>query len=153
MVSFQEALSLGQLVLRRCEFEPALFVHSDEPVPGVRRLTYVHLDNGKVEAFVTFVLVEPFDGLPCFQLGYAVPPALRNQGRAKAVVSAAIKEMERGFARANIPTFYIEAVIGADNVRSRRVAEAITSNTPTEITDNVSGQPALQFIFKVGASL
>ncbi|WP_213957102.1 GNAT family N-acetyltransferase [Variovorax sp. dw_954] len=90
---------------------------------GIPRMTYVKMDGKTVTAYATFGLVEPCDGLPCFQAGWAVPSAFRNQGRATAIVEAALAEMKRGFGRNRVPTSYIEAVVGEDNAASRRVAE------------------------------
>jgi RimJ/RimL family protein N-acetyltransferase len=102
-----------------------------------------------VTAFVVFALVQPIEGKHCFALGYAVPEAYRNQGRAKEVVTVAIAELQHGLGRAGISPFYVEAIVGADNMASRRVAEQVISDAPVAITDSISGLPAFRYIRKV----
>jgi len=146
--SFQQALQLGEISLRRGTVDPDLHVFADSP-NGENRLTYVKLNGQTVTAFACFFVWEPIDGVPCFHFGYAVPEAYRNQGRAKDIVDAAIAEMRHGFGRAGVPAFYIEAVVGLDNKASQRVAEQSVSANPSAITDSVSGLPALQYIRKI----
>jgi ribosomal protein S18 acetylase RimI-like enzyme len=149
MVSFQQALIDGTIDLRPGELDPDIFVHADEPTPGVLRITYVRLDGQTVKAFASVVGVERLDGLPCFQLGVAVPVAYRNRGYAKSVLRSAIAELQHGLARNRIPSFYIEGIVGADNEPSKRASAATISSNPTAITDSVSGLPALHYIRKV----
>jgi hypothetical protein len=94
-------------------------------------------------------LTEPIEGIPCFQLGCAVPAAYRGQGRAKNIVDAAIIEMKNGLARNKISAFYVEAIVGAHNTASQHVAAATISTTPKEVTDQFSGLPALQYLRKI----
>lgn len=100
-------------------------------------------------AFVVFALCEPIEGTPCFAIGYAVPEAYRNQGRAKKAISAAIAEMQNGFGRLGYSVFYVEAIVGLDNKASQRVAEQVISDKPVAVTDQVSGLPALQYLRKI----
>jgi RimJ/RimL family protein N-acetyltransferase len=148
MISFEAAYRAGQIETQRGEIDPTLFVHADSP-NGHARMTNVTLDGKTITAYATFVLVEPYEGLPCFQAGWAVPSAFRKQGRAAAIVQAAISEMRRGFARAGLPAFYIEAVVGENNAASRRVAERALSGEGKPIVDEGSGAPALQYFCKV----
>jgi hypothetical protein len=147
--SFQEAFANGVLSLQRGVIDPELFVHVDYPDGSTRRLTYVRLDRRTVTALVMFALVDPIEGSPCFQIGYAVPERYRAQGRAKDIVVAAIAELKKGLTGNGVPAFYIEAVVGTDNEPSTRVAAAIISTSPTQITDHVSGLPALHYVLKV----
>ena len=148
LISFQDALSNGAITLLRGDVDPELFVHMDSPA-GNPRFSYVRLDGAEVTAFVTFVPSERFEGAPCFQIGYAVPEKFRNEGRAQEAVQAAIAEMQHGFARTQIATFYVEAIVGADNVASQHVAEKTISSSPTLVTDSVSKNPALQYMRRV----
>ncbi|WP_370198613.1 GNAT family N-acetyltransferase [Bradyrhizobium diazoefficiens] len=148
LTSFQQALLGGEIELQRGALDPNLYVYSDNP-EGVARLTYVRLDGKTVTAFASFVICDPIDGTPCFQLGYAVPEAYRNRGHAKDVVTAAIAEMRHGFKRAGIPAFHVEAIVGADNAASLRVAEQTISTSPTAITDQFSGVPAFQYVRQI----
>jgi hypothetical protein len=147
--SFQEAFANGVLSLQRGVIDPELFIHVDHPNGSTRRFTYVRLDRRTVTALVMFVLVDPLEGSPCFQIGYAVPERYRAQGRAKDIVVAAIAELKRGLTGNGVPAFYVEAVVGTDNEPSMRVAAATLSTSPVQITDHVSGLPALQYLLKV----
>ncbi len=108
LTSFQKALLDGELQLRRGEIDPELFVHHDNP-QGKMRLTYACLEGQTVTALAIVVMGDPIEGLPCFELGVAVPEAYRSQGRAKKTVEAAIAELKHGLARNKISTFYVPA--------------------------------------------
>ena len=60
----------------------------------------MRLEGRTVTALVMFALCDPIEGKPCLNLGYAVPEAYRNQGRAKEAISTAISEMQHGATRA-----------------------------------------------------
>jgi len=94
-------------------------------------------------------MTEPIDGVPCFQVGVAVPVPYRSKGYAKSIVAAAIAELKNGLSRNNISSFYVEAVVSTDNVPSKRVAEAVISSNPAAITDEYSGLPALHYVRKI----
>lgn len=145
---FQKALDGREIQLQRGELDLTVYVLLDHP-NGEPRFTYATLDGETVTAIAMFVMGGPIDGLPCFQMGYAVPPAYRNQGRAKRLVEKAIAEMKNGFSRANIRQFHVEAVVGTDNEASQHVAAATISASPTLITDDISGLPALHYVLKV----
>jgi hypothetical protein len=147
LVSFQRALLDGEISLQAGELDPDLFVHADEPTPGVRRLTYVRLDQQSVvTALAMIVGTESMHGLPCFQVGVAVPEAFRGKGHAKSVVAAALAELRHGLSRNKISSFYVEAIVSIDNEPSKRVAEATISATTVAVTDEVSGLPALHYV-------
>lgn len=146
--SFQQALIDGEVQLQRGAIDSELFVHSDRP-QGETRITYARLQRQTVTALAIAVLTERVEGIPCFQLGVAVPEAYRGQGRAKSIVEAAIIEMKNGLARNKVPEFYVEAIVGVHNKPSQRVAAATISATPVEVTDSLSGLPALQYLRKI----
>ncbi|MBN3760763.1 GNAT family protein [Burkholderia sp. Ac-20365] len=148
LTAFQEALRDGLLTPERCKLDRELFVHLDHP-NGKPRFTYVRLDGKTVTSLGVFVVVEPIEGVACFQLGYAVPPVYRGHGSASDLVLAAIAEMQHGFGRAGVKSFCIEAIVGADNAVSQRVAEKIGLGEPQKITDQFSGKPALQYVLQV----
>jgi RimJ/RimL family protein N-acetyltransferase len=141
---FQEAFLLDEIQVQSGELDKDLYVHADAP-GGQARFTYVRLEGKTVTALVIFALCEPVDGTRCCAIGYAVPEAYRNQGRAKEVVGAAISEMQH----IHRHPFYIEAIVGAENKPSQRVAEQTLSNKPLAVTDKVSGLPAFQYVRKV----
>jgi RimJ/RimL family protein N-acetyltransferase len=146
--SFQQALLHGGIQLKRGVLDRDLYVYVDKP-NGQTRFTYVRLEDKTVTAFVELGLCEPIEGTPCLAIGYAVPEAYRNQGHAKEAIKAALAEMKHGLGRHVSKSFYVEAIVGADNKPSRRVAEQVISNTPVAITDQISGLPAFQYIRKI----
>lgn len=148
LTSFQQALLDGEISLRTCELDPKLFVHLDRPT-DVPRFTYVRLDRQTVTALAIIVPIEPMHGLPCFHLGVAVPEAHRGKGYAKSVVLAAIAELRHGLARNKTPSFYVEAIVSVDNEPSKRVAASTISATPSAVTDEFSGLPALHYVRKI----
>jgi hypothetical protein len=148
LTSFQKAFNDRELQLQRGEIDRELFVHADRP-QGETRLTYARVQRKTVTALAIAVLTEPIEGIPCFQLGVAVPEAYRGEGRAKGIVEAAIVEMKSGLARNKIHAFYVEAIVGAHNEPSRRVAATTISDAPVQVTDEFSGLPAFQYLRKV----
>lgn len=150
--SFQQVLLQGTMQLQRGDIDPELFVHLDHP-NGTPRFTYVRLEGHTVTTLVIFVAGDLIEGVPCFNIGYAVPKAYRKQGRAKEAISAAISEMKHGFGRAKVPAFYVEAIVGTDNKASQAVAAQAISSEPTAVTDQFSGLPALHYLRKVETSI
>ena len=73
----------------------------------------------------------------------------QKQGRAKDVLVAALADMQAGLARNGIPDFYIEAIVGADNVASRKIAEQVISEEPEAITEGPSGFPAFKYVRRI----
>ena len=43
----------------------------------------------------------------------------------------------------------MEAIVGADNKASQRVAEQFISETPVAMTDQISGLPAFQYVRRI----
>jgi len=150
LVSFQQALVLGNIDLRPGTLDPKLYVFPDKP-EGRMRLTYVRLEEMAVTALVSVVHADPIGGVPCFQIGYAVAGPYRGQGRAIEAVTAALAEMEYGFAKAGITAFYVEAIIDAGNETAHAVARRTLSATPEQMADTPSGEaPSLQYVRKFG---
>lgn len=147
--SFQHVFAQGRIDLERGALNREIYVHADPLPNGQMRLTYVQLVGRTVTAFVNVVPCDPIEGRPCFMIGYAVPELYRGEGRAKAAVRAALAEMEAGFSRVGLTPFYVEAIVGADNLASQAVASATLTEVGTPVTDEVSGEPALQYVRKV----
>jgi hypothetical protein len=150
LVSFQQALLDGEIHLQPGALDPDIFVYADNPAPDVSRITYVRLDGRTVKAFVNVTSAGRVDGLPCFQLGVAVPVQYRNKGYAKSTLASAIAELKHGLARNKIPSFYVEGIVSVDNEPSKRASAATISPSPTAVIDEGSGLPALQYIRKIG---
>lgn len=149
LTSFQHMFSAGLLNLQRGALDRDLYVTLDHP-NGIARFTYAHAEGSTVTALAILATSSPVDLLPCFAAGYAVPSAYRNQGRARRLLVSALSELQYGLARANISQFYVEAVVGKNNLASQRVAEEVISSHPKSVTDSVSGLPALQYLRKFG---
>lgn len=147
--SFQEALLDGKIVLQRGDLYPDIYLTRDEPILGKFRFTYLRLENTKITALVNFAPCAPIQRIPSVQIGYAVPEEYRKQGRAKEAVRMAIAEMKNGFQRAGVKTFFIEAIIGADNISSQIVAAKTISETRESIVDEISGVPAFRYLLKI----
>jgi hypothetical protein len=54
-----------------------------------------------------------------------------------------------GFSRTKIPSFYVEGIVSVDNEPSKRASAATISATPTAVTNEDSGLPALQYLRKI----
>lgn len=150
LLSFQQALDTRQISIQACVLDGKLFVHVDRPNDETR-LTYVRLDRRKVTAMVQFVQAEPYEGEPCFSVGWAVPDALRGEGRAGEAFIVAVKELRHGFATHGMTAFWVEAVVGADNVASQRVAEKVISAAGSKGTDGQAGIPIVQYLRRIDA--
>ena len=148
LISFQQALLANEIELTGGETDPTIFAFLDHP-NGEIRITYVTLEKQIVTSMAIIVMTEPYEGLRCFGIGWAVPAKFRNEGRAKAIVNAAILEFTNGMARNSITTFYVEAIVGAENIASQRVAERTITHTAKATTDVVSGMPAFAYVRKI----
>jgi GNAT superfamily N-acetyltransferase len=144
--SFQKTLATGQISPQKADIYDDLLVLVDHPDGKTPRFTYALSKNQRVIAVAIFALVEPIDGFPCFNAGYAVDKSYRSQGYGKEVVRKAFDELTKGFKRANIPHLYVEAIISISNEHSKSLANTLFSGSPTECTDELSGEPALQYI-------
>ena len=150
MKSFQQELRRGSIAIQVARTDPNLFVHRDAPNgPPEYRFTYVRMEGKMVTAMVIFAAQPPEDGKPYFAVGYAVPKRFQKQGRGKDVLIAGLADMQAGLARNGIHEFYIEAIVGADNVASRKIAEQVISATPEAITEGNSGLPAFKYVRRV----
>ncbi len=150
MKSFQKELRRGGIAIQVTKTDPNLFVHLDAPNgPPEIRFTYVRLKGQTVTAMVIFAAQRPEDGKPYFAVGYAVPKRFQKQGRAKDILVAALADMQAGLFRNGFPEFYIEAILGADNVASRKIAEQVISDEPEAITEGLSGLPGFKYVRRI----
>jgi hypothetical protein len=150
MKSFQKELRCDGIAIQVTRTDPNLFVHLDAPNgPAEIRFTYVRLKRKTVTAMVMFAAQPPEDGKPYFAVGYAVPKRFQKQGRAKDILVAALADMQAGLFRNGVPEFYIEAIVGADNMASRKVAEQVISDKPEAITEGLSGLPAFKYVRRI----
>ena len=141
----QIAIDNKAVSLNNCEIYPDLKVLFDEPL-GTPRFTYANTLNGKVKAVSLFVAAERMEGIPCFGIGYAVEKSAQQKGLATDIVKKSIEELSNGLKRNGIPKFYVEAIVGTSNIPSIKLAEKLISKSPRECTDEVSGEPAFQYV-------
>lgn len=150
MQSLEKAIASGEVRLQKGTVDPTLWMTVDKP-NGEMRLTYVRLEGSKVVALVMAVECEPFESKVCFNIGYAVAETCRGKGYAKEIVKAAIAEMQKGFGGAGMTEFYLEAIVGEDNLASMRVAEQVISSTFSSKPDGFSGIPIRQYLLRIAA--
>lgn len=143
--SYQEAYRDGRISPDACKRHPELAVLFDNET-GSTRITYARIDEHVAKAIVIYIFMDEFiNGLPCFELGYAVDPGHRDAGLATDTLRKSIEEMRAGFAQHG-KAFWIRAVIGEDNAPSHMVAAHVLAVDPTPITDGVSGLPAFEYL-------
>lgn len=70
----------------------------------------------------------------------------RGKGLGSAILSQGMEELHRGFGRQCAKKFYVEGVVSVSNDPSNKIARRLLSDTPTAITDEVSGEAALQYL-------
>lgn len=148
--SFQQALAANAITVQRGDLDRDMLVHMDSP-NGETRLSYARMAGRTVVALVQFIPCDPIEGEPCFNVGWAVAEAYRRQGRAYGAVVAAIKEMQNGFNRAGMKSFWVEAIVGEDNVASQRLAEKVLSEPVKKASDSYSGDPIIQYLRRIDA--
>jgi hypothetical protein len=144
LVSLQREVRRG-MPTQPCDLSHGIRVILDQP-NGVTRYTYARIEHGRVKAIALFVHHEPIDGVPCFNLGYAVPEVYRSRGWASEIVEQGIQELRHGLGRHGAKSFYVEAVVGKGNLASLRVASKIISDVPIEGIDSESGEQV--FVYK-----
>lgn len=150
--TFEPALKRGELKVEKGRINPNVLVHMDMP-NGQFRMTYALMDGATVTGIAIIVPAEFENGLPVFQLGYAVPQHLRKRGIGTTVAQAAIDEFTSGVARGGIVHFYLEAMVGIKNVGSHKIAESVIGGEVKETTDKASGEAVLQYMVEVGSGV
>ena len=146
--SFQQALATNTITVQRGDLDRDMLVHMDRPNEETR-LSYARMVGHTVVALVQFIPCDPVEGEPCFNVGWAVAETYRGQGWAHGAVVAAIKEMQNGFNRAGMNVFWVEAIVGEDNVASQRLAEKVLSEPVKKASDSYSGDPIVQYLRRI----
>jgi GNAT superfamily N-acetyltransferase len=144
LVSFQHALDLGSIDLQPCRTDPDLVIHLDTP-NGKTRMSHAYIEDGVVVALAMVVHDGFEDGLPCFDMGYAVHEDHRGRGLGRKIAAATAEAFQAGMDQAGVAAFHLEAVVGLENVASQHIAASVISQTPERITDSVSGLPAWKY--------
>jgi RimJ/RimL family protein N-acetyltransferase len=148
--SFQQALVENTISVQKGDLDFEMLVHKDQP-NGETRLTYARVMGRTVVVLIQFIPCDQYEGEICLNVGWAVAEAYQGQGRAHEAVITALKEMRNGLTRAGIKAFWVEAIVGEDNVASQRLAEKVLSGTPKKSTDSFSGDPIVQYLRRVDA--
>lgn len=148
LTSFKQAYSMGAIVLQSGALQKDIYVHLDKP-NGQPRLTYVRLDGKEVVALITYIQCEPVEGVPCYNVGWAVSEGYRRKGIAASTLKASMAELRAGLMRNKIPTFYVEAIVGVDNLASQGLAQKVISQTVNRGQDSHANVPVLQYLKKV----
>jgi hypothetical protein len=144
LTALQDALNKRLVQLSPCELYSDIGIHVDQP-NGHQRLSYAKVVKGEIQAYSVFVLTEPLNGLPCFNLGYAVPEKFRKQGFATDIFKKSIDELKSGFGRNKVKEFYLEAVISVDNIASQKMISKLFTDAPKECIDSESGLASLAY--------
>jgi len=148
--SFQQALAANAISIQKGDLDQQMLVHMDRP-NGENRLTYAKMTGPTVVALIQFVPCDPYEGEVCFNVGWAVAEAYQGQGRAREAVTAALKELRNGLNRSGMKSFWVEAIVGEDNVASQRLAEKVLSKPVKKSTDSFSGDPIVQYLRRIDA--
>lgn len=151
LIDFRRAFAQREIRVQPADFHPDIFVHVDQPAGGPR-YTYALVEGAEVTAVALLALTEPIEGVPTFQLGYAVMESQRGAGRAQRVAMAAINEICRGLRRNGVSKLYFEAVVDRENKVSLHIAEKVIGGPRTKCLDHDSGVPAIQFQCLVDSS-
>lgn len=148
--SFQQALTEKTISVEKGNLDPEMLLHMDQP-NGEMRLTYARVTGLTVVALIQFIPCDPYEGEPCFNVGWAVAESYRGKGLAHEAVVAALKEMRHGFARAGLKAFWVEAIIGEDNVASQKLATKLLFDVTKKAADSFSGDPIIQYVRRINA--
>lgn len=151
MVAFQKAIREQVLDYGQVKPHDDLIKYLDQPSPDEQRLTFARVAKGSttVTAYVAVIPTGMHNGLMCFGLGYAVPEAYRGKGYAVAIVKDAIAEVARQMRDQNVEKFYVDAIVGIDNVASQHVAQEALGGEREEMVDEISGQAAYRWTREV----
>ena len=144
LLSLQQAVGAGDPTVNPHDIGEGYVMLYDEPNGG-KRFSYAKIIHREVQALSIFGLADPIDGVPCFSVGYAVNENHRGRGLAVEAVNKGIKELQMGFGRTKMKSFYVEAVIDETNVYSIKVAEKIFSSPSVATKDHYTGTPAVYF--------
>lgn len=145
LTQFQNAFENGLVEPESCELYNDLFVLQDN-AGGKLRITYSKIVDGVVQGLVAYVLVEPYEGCPCFNVGYAVDPLYRNRGIGGTVLVESLAELQNGLGRHSGASYFVEAVVAVGNDPSNRLATKHLSSQPQRIVCQVSGEDAFQYL-------
>ncbi|EJL6987680.1 GNAT family N-acetyltransferase [Vibrio cholerae] len=144
MKSLQAEIPNG-IPLQICFVHKEVKMLFDRP-NGLDRFSFVELDKAnKIIAFSVFVLADSMQGVPCLNVGYAVPTEERGKGLGKNIVEKSLSELTHILKQQGVNQFYVEAVIGTNNIASQKIAEKLFSSEFEQIKDCVYGSDAYYY--------
>lgn len=127
---FSNAFDKKTIDLHQCSNSKDMYVHADQP-NGVFRFTYAILSEEKkaVMAIAIIHFSKRFeDDESKWSIGWYVHPDYRNKKLGQTITQLALEEFEKNM-RIQLPSnFYIEAVVDAQNIASRKIAEKLIGN-------------------------
>lgn len=141
--SLQKELRRG-IKLTPCKLDANYKMIYDEP-NGEKRFSYTKIFADEIQALSIFVIAEPINNIPCFNIGYAVKENRRGSGLGVEAVEKGIEELQNGFRPTPVQKFYLEAIVDVTNKPSIKVAESLFPAPGKEILDHYTGKPALHF--------
>lgn len=104
-----------------------VYVHADRP-QGVSRVAYVMFSptvENQVIARCVMVFDRLRDGVPSFQIDWAVLPQYRKQNWGKTVATKALAEFTSGMKKGLPDGFYIEAIVDEENDASKKIGRSL----------------------------
>lgn len=113
--------------------------------PNGKKHVFAKIVGNEVQALAIFGLVDPIDGAECWAVGYAVSEKYRRRGLAIEAFNTGIQELKILLSRIMMKSFFVEAVIDAENIPSVKIAEKLFLCSGTKIVDGESERPALWF--------
>ena len=100
----QQALNENLVSFDPCEIHLEVAVHCDTP-NNIARFTYAIFDGGVAQSIALFVMTEPVEGVPCFQMGWATIEVARENGLATSIVSKGLAELKSGMSEMVLISF------------------------------------------------
>lgn len=141
---FGEAFRVGRVRTEPVRGKENFVRHEDHPQGGTPRMTYARTKGAHVTAVAVFVIGDPYEGLACVQIGYAVREDQRGKGIATELATGALADFTSYLANRGMRKFALESTVDRDNPASRAVSIALLGVDPEE--KDSDGVPVWHFI-------
>jgi hypothetical protein len=142
--SLQQALNDG-LPAHLIDLDASYKMYYNEFGEGLKRYIFVKIVGNEAQVISIFGLEGPINGVACWNVSYAVNENCRGYGLAVEAVNKGIERLKSDFARTDVKSFYVEAVIDRKNTPSLKVAGKLFSGSGEAIVETYSEKPSLQF--------
>lgn len=123
------AIKDGTISIEKGRIFDDIYVHSDNPL-GDLRISYVMFSpsvRNQVVARCAFNSSNLIEGIPSFQIDWAVLEPYRKQNWGKTIATKATAEFAGGMKKWLPDGFYVEAVVDEENEASKRIGRALLS--------------------------